>query len=121
MHLETRGDGRTSRQAGGFIGLGKRGLFRVCQDCEDNYGSKIHVLKVESLGKNKYLEKRVRTIEPPAGFSGIHTYNVCDGVEVADGRLEKRSFLIFVKNLFWLVPRICEKVKTGGTFTSSIF
>ena len=79
----------SARPGGKFIKRDKD-LIRVSQDCSNGYGRGLVFCKVESVFPN-YREKELKRIYPESingqwkkTFTGIHTYNCYDDIEVID-------------------------------------
>ena len=85
-----------ARPGGNFISRNGK-LIRVSQDCSKGYGAGLVFCKVESIFPN-YTEKEILRIYPESIngqwkklYTGIHTYNYCDNVEVIDLKYETWS------------------------------
>ncbi|MBU0489950.1 MAG: hypothetical protein KKA07_09190 [Bacteroidetes bacterium] len=73
-------DIRSSRPAGTMF-VHEGALYRPVQDSSNTYGGRIHLCRVEKLNDKEFSEMIVATINPPAGFTGIHTISaIKDGV-----------------------------------------
>jgi hypothetical protein len=60
--------------------------FRPSQDSFGTYGRAIHFRKIVELTPKSYSEEPLVTLNAPAGFSGLHTYNRAANFEVIDGK-----------------------------------
>lgn len=82
-----------ARPGGNFINQGNK-LIRVSQDCSNGYGRGLVFCEVESVFP-KYSEKEFMRVYPESingqwrkSFTGIHTYNCCENIEVIDLKYE---------------------------------
>jgi hypothetical protein len=78
-------DVRVARSAGAIQQLDGR-LFRIVQDCSENYGRRLHVREILELTSSSYRERHIRSVEPDweKGLRGVHTYAFCNGIEAVD-------------------------------------
>jgi hypothetical protein len=63
-----------SRPAGRLFREGNR-LVRPAQDCSGRYGRALVFRSIDRLSRTEFVESTLRTIDPPAGRLGIHTWN----------------------------------------------
>lgn len=70
----------------GNIFISDGNIFRPSQDCSGEYGSAININRVTVLSETEYKEEFLSKIEPPqnSNFSGAHTYNFSQEIEVID-------------------------------------
>ena len=75
----------------------KQALFRPAQDCGTSYGERIIFNRINSVSPSAYseiMEKAITcddiVIKSRNKYTGIHTYNKCEGIEVIDLKLPKR-------------------------------
>jgi hypothetical protein len=78
-------DARYARGAGRIIERGDS-LIRPSQDASGTYGRAIHFRRIVSLTETAYREEPLVTLEPPAGFLGVHSYDRLGDLEVIDGK-----------------------------------
>ena len=83
-------DERFARCAGAIVEHDGR-LYRPSQSGAPRYGYSCSLNEIVRLDIEGYEERPVRTLEPPPGMDGIHTYNRGSSIEVIDGQ--------------WLSPR----------------
>ncbi len=78
-------DVRGARSAGAIQQSDGR-LYRIVQDCSENYGRRLHVREILELTPSSYRERHIRSVEPDweKGLSGVHTYTFCNGIEAVD-------------------------------------
>lgn len=93
-------DVNTARCAGKLFEYNGK-LIRPSQNCGDTYGGKLNFNYVIELSENNYCEKFVSSISPndiklncKNDFTGIHTYNKLDNIEVID--LKRKSGINFL-------------------------
>lgn len=74
-------------------------LFAVTQDCKDEYGKALNILKICDLKDMKMRLDLIKKIYPDdicvdshIDVSGIHTYNCCDEIEVIDIKVYRKSY-----------------------------
>lgn len=67
-----KADVRNARPAGAFFKIGEK-LYRPAQDCSETYGGRIVINEIKVLSPNSFVEVPVNVLEPPAGFTGLHT------------------------------------------------
>ena len=58
-------------------------LYRPAQDCTDNYGDGIAIMRIDSISENSYKETLAKTIKFNATF-GPHTINFAENIAVFD-------------------------------------
>jgi hypothetical protein len=104
-------DFETSRCAGAVFSYGED-YIRPSQDCSQSYGEKLIFSRIVKLKESEYLEEpvaqlSVRDVRVGDGgrYTGIHTYNKLDNIEVIDLKKEK-SF-----NLLNLAGGVLKRVK----------
>lgn len=75
-------------------------LIRPAQSCGNSYGEKINFNQILKLSKNEFEEKLIYDISVDElkfnvanDFTGIHTYNKLDNVEVIDLKLPRKFSL----------------------------
>lgn len=92
-------DVNTARCAGSFFEYDNM-LIRPSQDCGDSYGKALNFNQVLEVNQNNYLEKLYKTIkideislDVKNNFSGIHTYNRLDNIEVIDLKMSNVNLL----------------------------
>ena len=80
-------DVRWARNAGRMQVHGDA-LWRLAQDCGDDYGAGITVRQVDALGPTTWRESTVTRIAPPAhaAWDGVHTWTADGGLEAVDVR-----------------------------------
>lgn len=80
-------DVRYARSAGAIVSHDGK-LYRPSQDCAPYYGHKLNFHEITRLDTRGYQERLVQAIDPDAwpGMRGVHTYAVCDDLEVIDGQ-----------------------------------
>ncbi len=61
-----------SRPAGPFFTLDGI-LYRPAQDCSHTYGGRVVINEVKLLTDTEFLEMKVTSLKPPAGYTGLHT------------------------------------------------
>ncbi len=61
-----------SRPAGPLFYLDGK-LYRPSQDCSRSYGGRVIINEVKILSDESFLEMAVNVLEPPSGFTGLHT------------------------------------------------
>jgi hypothetical protein len=85
-------DVRRSRGAGALFRDPAGRLIRPSQDGSVNYGRSFALNEIVVLNGERYAERTVVTVEPPAGFIGTHSYARAGRIEVVDGmaRLPRR-------------------------------
>lgn len=107
-------DANYARGAGKlFYHKGKR--IRPSQNCGKNYGEKLNFNEVLSVSKLEYKEKCVKTISASdiktnksTAFSGIHTYNRLDHIEVIDLKMQNQFHLLN------LLGAVIKRIKASG-------
>jgi hypothetical protein len=80
-------DVRYARSAGAIVSHDGK-LYRPSQDCAPYYGHKLNFHEITRLDTRGYQERLVQAIDPDAwpGMRGVHTYAVCDDLEIIDGQ-----------------------------------
>ena len=58
-------------------------LYRPAQDCTDNYGDGISIMRIESISQTSYIESLVKSVKFLESF-GPHTINFAENVAVFD-------------------------------------
>jgi hypothetical protein len=58
-------------------------LYRPAQDCTDNYGDGISIMRIESLSQTSYIETLAKSIKFSDSF-GPHTINFAENIAVFD-------------------------------------
>ncbi len=107
-------DAGTARCAGNFFEY--NGCYvRPSQDCGVFYGEKLNFNRVINISKEKYEEELIKTVshrdinlDKKDNYTGIHTYNKVDNVEVID--LKTKNKFSFC-NLIGLAYKLLCKVK----------
>lgn len=61
-----------ARPAGPFFTVDGK-LYRPAQDCARTYGGRVVINEVKLLTESEFLELPVATLNPPAGYDGLHT------------------------------------------------
>jgi hypothetical protein len=87
-HTPITADARFARSAGRVFeqeGM----LIRPSQDSSGTYGRAIHFRKIVELTPKSYIEEPLATLNPPTGFSGLHSYNRIANVETIDGKSKR--------------------------------
>jgi hypothetical protein len=84
-HTPITADARFARCAGRVFEQ-EEVLIRPSQDPSGTYGRAIHFRKIIELTPKSYREEPLVTLNAPAGFSGLHTYNRAANVEAIDGK-----------------------------------
>jgi hypothetical protein len=80
-------DCRYSRSGGAIIQENNQ-IIRVVQDCSQEYGYQLHLLKVTQLTEKTYMDEQIATVAPePFGVVGIHTLNFSEHFTVIDSRV----------------------------------
>jgi hypothetical protein len=76
---------KLSRAAGGILKI-DNDLYRTSQDCQETYGQKIQLYRIEDLTTTNYKETWVDTIEAnwEKNLEKIHTINQSDNLVVID-------------------------------------
>ena len=99
-------DMSTSRPGGNFIHNDNK-LFRISQDCYNDYGKAINIIKLAKDFINKYDESLIEKIMPgdikltkKLYADGIHTYNVSNDFEVVDLKFYRNSFVRLLYRVF---------------------
>jgi hypothetical protein len=80
-------DARSARPAGTPFMVGDI-LYRPSQDSSRRYGGRVVVNRIESLTVDKYLERSVAVVAPPAGSpypDGLHTLSGAGSNTLIDG------------------------------------
>ena len=67
-----KADIRNARPAGAFFEMDKK-LYRPAQDCSQTYGGRVVINQIKALTATEFVETPVAAVEPPVGFSGLHT------------------------------------------------
>ena len=67
-----KADIRNARPAGTFFKIDDK-LYRPAQDCSQTYGGRVVINEIIALSATTFVETPVATLEPPAGYSGMHT------------------------------------------------
>lgn len=103
---------RCSRAAGALI---KRcGVYiRPAQDCRKTYGGAVVFRRIVSIGTDgceeedmaRVCAKDIKLCKGRRRFSGVHTYNVCGGMETVDLKRERRFQICNIINLVRRAPR----------------
>lgn len=93
-------DARIARMGGNFFEKDGK-LYRPSQDCSKRYGYKLNINIVTSLEENDYKEKLIKKIEHPKDIRCIamHTYNICNDIEVADFKIIDFNILSLIGNI----------------------
>jgi hypothetical protein len=68
----------------GKIYLEDSKLFRVSQNCSNQYGQNIVINEILNLSITDYKEVKIKEINCPKNFKGMHTLNVLDDISVVD-------------------------------------
>lgn len=84
-HTPISADTRNARCAGRIF-ENEGVLIRPSQDSSGTYGRAIHFRKITEMTPKSYTEEPFVTLNAPAGFTGLHTYNRAGLVEVIDGK-----------------------------------
>ena len=100
-------DSAVSRLGGRVLNM-KGKLIRVCQDCSEDYGTKLHFQQIDEFSEDSYEEHNIRNIETndikllskKNNYRGIHTYNYNDGYEVIDLKNKDKIRIGNVVNMF---------------------
>lgn len=85
---------KNARMAGHFIETSTKGIIRPSQDCDEDYGKAV-VFDINGSEYGRLVPHSVR-------YSGLHTFNVLDGIFVID--LKKYDYPLFYRfkeNLKW--------------------
>lgn len=67
-----KADISNSRPAGSFFTLDGK-LYRPAQDCSHTYGGRVIINEVKLLTDTEFLEMQVTSLQPPVGYTGLHT------------------------------------------------
>jgi hypothetical protein len=87
------------RMAGQIISDPDLGTIRFGQISSPKYGTAIAVYRITSLDEVSYSEELIGQIDPPKGFDGIHTINVCEQGYVVDLRRDKTFSMLKIFQL----------------------
>lgn len=101
-------DIRFSRNGGRLINF-KDNVFRVSQDCEERYGHKVNIMKVNTLTDRDYSEVLFTKIAPPKGYIAFHTYNICEDIVIGDGKIVKKDIKTLFINLIKIVKILLQR------------
>ena len=88
------------RMAGHILNDSNMGTIRFGQISKPNYGKAIAVFRINLIDKFSYSEELIGQINPPKGFDGIHTINVCEKGFVVDLRIDKKFSLLKIYQVF---------------------
>ena len=103
-----------SRSAGRFFEC--NGVtYRPAQDCEERYGKRVQITKVEEI-KDGCLSftpyKSIDSSQYPPYYETMHTFNVYDGIVIVDG---SKDFVRFpMKALYKLQKKFLTKEKSDN-------
>ena len=92
-HTPITADARHARGAGRIFEQ-EGVLIRPSQDSSGTYGRAIHFRKIIELTPKSYAEEPFVTLNAPAGFAGLHTYNRAANVEAIDSKKRMLASLV---------------------------
>ena len=102
-------------RAGGAIFQSGDKLIRTAQDCEGDYGKGLVFFEI-TLRENLYQEKLIEKIyadmieiDSEKKFCGIHTYNVCEGMQVIDLKTKDINIVEIFYRIVRKIKLICGK------------
>lgn len=118
QQIKLFGDNKRVRPAGKLIILNNK-IIRPAQNDTIGYGESLLFYQVNNLNCDEYNEHLILEIFPPGSpggvkslsltlnnadkdilYTGIHTYNCCENIEVVDvSREYVRNIFVFIKNL----------------------
>ncbi|MHC1774540.1 MAG: hypothetical protein AB9834_03920 [Lentimicrobium sp.] len=101
-----KADVSNSRPAGAFFTLDGK-LYRPAQDCSHTYGGRVIINEVKLLTDAEFLEMQVTSLQPPVGYTGLHTISFAGDYLYFDCKKPVFSFVSFV----WQLKRRLRLVK----------
>jgi len=103
-------DAKTARGAGGFFRYNGM-LLRPSQNCGEQYGGMLNFNEVLSISENGYDERLYKCISASDiklnvknDFTGIHTYNRLNNVEVIDLKIGAHF------NILNIIGAVCKRI-----------
>lgn len=108
-----KADVANARPAGPFFRLDNK-LYRPAQDCSHTYGGRVIINEVNILTGNAFLETPVGMVEPPAGFSGLHTISFAGDFLYFDSKKMVFSPAGFLQRLLQKIGRTKRNDQTKG-------
>jgi hypothetical protein len=102
-----KADISNARPGGRFIKIGEK-LYRPAQNCTLTYGGSLIINEIKVLSETGFIEVPVATLEPPAGYSGLHTLSFAGGFLYFDVKkfvfIPSSSLFQFKKRLRLIKP-----------------
>ena len=97
---------KKSRNAGSIF-VKDKDIFRVSQDCEDEYGKSVSLNKIILINTKEYLEGDSEPLNIMDSQSNNHTFNVCNDMIVSDYKFKISNPLIIG---ILLLKRVFQKI-----------
>ena len=84
-------------------------MYRVAQDCSDAYGKSLSIILADDLESeqgrpSKLITPQEINLDVKKKITGVHTYNICEQMEVIDVKYESYS-------LYHLLCRVRAKAR----------